>query len=64
MTNEEKLRKLFLKNSKKITCPKCNRIWRILKWKKRPAKRLLVRKCPYCNPLGITTTVVNDSPLS
>lgn len=53
MTAEEEMKELFLKNSKKVVCPKCNGVWRILKWERRPIECLLVRKCPYCNPLGI-----------
>lgn len=52
-TTKEELRQLFVKNSKEVKCPRCGGIWAILKWRRRPAKRLLPRKCPYCNPLGI-----------
>lgn len=49
------LRKLFLMNSKIVgPCPRCGKSWRILKWERRPAKKLIARKCPHCNPLGIT----------
>lgn len=51
------LRKLFLKNSKIVNCWKCGNSWRILKSRRRPAKRLIPRRCPYCNPLGVTISL-------
>lgn len=54
MNKNEKLRKLFLENSKVVgPCPKCGKSWRIANYQRRPPKRLIPRKCPYCNPLGI-----------
>jgi hypothetical protein len=50
----EKMKKIFLENSKEITCTKCGKSWRIPNYKRRPPKRLIPKKCPYCNPLGIT----------
>ena len=48
------LRRIFLMNSKFVgPCPSCGKVWRISKYRKRPAKRLLTRRCPFCNPMGI-----------
>ncbi len=47
-------RQLFVKNSKEVgPCPACGKKWLILKYDRRPARRMLRRRCPYCNPMGI-----------
>jgi hypothetical protein len=51
----EKMRKIFLENSKKVTCPECGRTFRIENYRRRPAKDTIHSK--HClNPLGITVT--------
>lgn len=51
---KEEYRKLFLENSKIVgPCPQCGESWRIPNYERRPSKKLISRKCPNCNPLGI-----------
>ncbi len=57
--NEEERRKLFLKHSKRVVCPECEKVYRIENYRRRPAKRLIHSK--FCvNPLGINIWGHND----